>query len=95
MLQSEHALQQVKTHVAITIVKQHSLEQRQKVSEHEVAEWMRKAELAVEKKQDHGASTAVQRVEIYREQCNKFAQQITDQKAQVETLKTAKPVSSL
>ncbi len=50
---------------------------------------MRKAELAVDKKQDDLARAALQRVESYRELCDGFAQQIVDQKAQVENLKTA------
>jgi len=54
-----------------------------------VAEWMRKAELAVDKKQDDLARAALQRVESYRDLSEGFAQQVTDQKAQVENLKTA------
>ena len=50
---------------------------------------MRKAELAVDKKQDDLARAALQRVESYRELSDNFAQQVTDQKAQVENLKTA------
>jgi phage shock protein A len=54
-----------------------------------VAEWMRKAELAVDKKQDDLARAALHRVESYRDLSDGFAQQVTDQKAQVENLKTA------
>jgi phage shock protein A len=50
---------------------------------------MRKAELAVDKKQDDLARVALERVESYRELTDGFAQQITDQTAQVESLKTA------
>lgn len=50
---------------------------------------MRKAELAVDKKQDDLARVALERVENYRELTEGFAQQITDQKAPVENLKTA------
>jgi phage shock protein A len=50
---------------------------------------MRKAELAVDKKQDDLARAALQRVESYRELSEGFAQQVTDQKAQVDNLKTA------
>ena len=50
---------------------------------------MRKAELAVDKKQDDLARAALERVESYRTLTDGFAQQITDQKAQVENLKTA------
>ena len=50
---------------------------------------MRKAELAVGKKEDDLARAALHRVESYRDLAGSFAQQLTDQKAQVENLKTA------
>jgi phage shock protein A len=50
---------------------------------------MRKAELGVDKKQDDLARAALQRVESYRELTDNFGQQVIDQKAQVENLKTA------
>ena len=50
---------------------------------------MRKAELAVDKKQDDLARASLQRVESYRELSESFAQQVADQKAQVENLKSA------
>jgi phage shock protein A len=75
--------------VAIAIADQHLLEKKQKENEDKVAEWMRKAELAVDKKQDDLARAALQRVESYRDLSGSFAQQVTDQKAQVENLKIA------
>jgi len=89
ILDMQNQLLQVKTQVAIAIADQHLLEKKQKENEDKVAEWMRKAELAVDKKQDDLARAALQRVESYRELCDGFAQQIIDQKAQVENLKTA------
>jgi phage shock protein A len=50
---------------------------------------MRKAELAVDKKQDDLARAALQRTESYRDLTDGYAEQIVDQKAQVENLKTA------
>ena len=50
---------------------------------------MRKAELAVDKKQDDLARAALLRVESYRDLSANFAQQSEDQKAQVENLKSA------
>jgi len=50
---------------------------------------MRKAELSVDKKKDDLARAALQRVESYRDLSEGFARQVTDQKAQVENLKTA------
>src|SRR5205807_5338139 len=58
-------------------------------NEEKVKEWMRKAELAVDKKQDDLARAALLRVESYREMTANFAQQVEDQKAQVENLKSA------
>jgi len=89
ILDMQNQFLQVKTQVAIAIADQHLLEKKQKENEDKVAEWMRKAELAVDKKQDDLARAALQRVESYRELCDGFAQQITDQKAQVDNLKTA------
>ena len=89
ILDMQNQLLQVKTQVAIAIADQHLLEKKQKENEDKVAEWMRKAELAVDKKQDDLARAALQRVESYRELSEGFAQQIIDQKAQVDNLKTA------
>jgi phage shock protein A len=89
ILDMHNQLLQVKTQVAIAIADQHLLEKRRKENEDKVAEWMRKAELAVDKKQDDLARVALERVESYRELTDGFAQQITDQKAQVDNLKTA------
>ncbi|HXW91969.1 MAG TPA: PspA/IM30 family protein [Terriglobales bacterium] len=89
ILDMHNQLLQVKTQVAIAIADQHLLERKQKDNEAKVAEWMRKAELAVGKKQDDLARAALQRAESYRELSEGFVQQIADQKAQVDSLKTA------
>jgi len=89
ILDMHNQLLQVKTQVAIAIADQHLLEKKRKENEDKVAEWMRKAELAVDKKQDDLARVALERVESYRTLTEGFAQQVTDQKAQVENLKTA------
>jgi phage shock protein A len=89
ILDMQNQLLQVKTQVAIAIADQHLLEKKQKENADKVAEWMRKAELAVDKKEDDLARVSLQRVESYRELSENFAQQIADQKAQVENLKSA------
>ncbi len=89
ILDMQNQLLQVKTQVAIAIADQHLLEKKQKENQDKVAEWMRKAELAVDKKEDDLARASLQRVESYRELSESFSQQVTDQKAQVENLKTA------
>jgi len=89
ILDMQNQLLQVKTQVAIAIADQHLLENKQKENEEKVGEWTRKAELAVGKKEDDLARGALHRVESYRELAASFAQQVGDQKAQVENLKTA------
>lgn len=89
ILDMQNQLMQVKTQVAIAIADQHVLEKKQKENEEKVAEWMRKAELAVTKKQDDLARVALQRVESYRDLSEGFGQQAVDQKVQADNLKIA------
>jgi phage shock protein A len=89
ILDMQNQLLQVKTQVAIAIADQHLLEKKKQENEEKVSEWMRKAELAVDKKQDDLARAALLRVESYREMSASFGEQIEDQKAQVENLKSA------
>jgi phage shock protein A len=89
ILDMQNQLLQVKTQVAIAIADQHLLEKKQKENEEKTAEWIRKAELAVAKKEDDLARAALHRVESYRELTGSFTQQVADQKTQAENLKTA------
>jgi len=89
ILDMQNQLLQVKTQVAISIADQHLLEKKQKESQDRASEWMRKAELAVDKKQDDLARGALERSTSYKQVAESFEQQIADQKAQVENLKTA------
>ena len=89
ILDMQNQLLQVKTQVAIAIADQHLLEKKQRENADKIGEWMRKAELAVDKKEDDLARASLLRVESYRELSENFAEQVTDQKAQVENLKTA------
>jgi phage shock protein A len=89
ILDMQNQLLQVKTQVAIAIADQHLLEKKQKENEDKTSDWTRKAELAVAKKEDDLARAALHRVESYRELAGNFLQQVSDQKAQVENLKTA------
>ncbi len=88
-LDMENQLLQVKTQVAIAIADQHLLEKRRKENEEKSAEWMRKAELAVDKKQDDLARAALERHKSYQQMDEAFGQQVADQKTQVENLKVA------
>src|SRR5580704_11000275 len=63
ILDMQNQLLQVKTQVAIAIADQHLLEKKQKENEDKVGEWMRKAELAVDKKQDENLKTALRQLD--------------------------------
>ena len=89
ILDMQNQLLQVKTQVAIAIADSHLLEKKRKENEDKASEWMRKAELAVDKKQDDLARAALERVESYRDLTDGFGQQASDQKAQAENLKSA------
>lgn len=89
ILDMENQLLQVKTQVAISIADQHMLEKKAEVSAAAVAEWMRKAELAVDKGHDELARAALERHKSAKQTMASFEQQIEDQRAQVATLKSA------
>ena len=87
ILDMQNQLLQVKTQVAIAIADQHLLAKKQKENEEKNAEWVRKAELAVDKKQDDLARGALERSLSYKALAESFAQQVADQTVQVENLK--------
>ena len=89
ILDMENQLLQVKTQVAISIADQHMLEKKQVESEAKAAEWLHKAELAVEKGQDDLARAALERHNSSERTSESFKQQVEDQRAQVATLKAA------
>lgn len=89
ILDMENQLIQVKTQVAIAIADEHMLEQKQKENEDLAKEWMRKAELAVDKNQDELARSALERHQSYTQLAVSFKEQVADQTAQVEELKIA------
>ena len=89
ILDMENQLLQVKTQVALALADQHLLEKKQTEHEEKAAEWMRRAEKSVDKKQEDLARAALERSMTFREMGESFAEQVTDQRAQVENLKTA------
>ncbi len=89
ILDMQNQLLQVKTQVAISIADQHLLEKKQKENEDKEAEWMHKAELAVDKKQDDLARAALERAMSHKDLAESFRQQVSYQKVQVEMLKSA------
>ena len=89
ILDMQNQLLQVKTQVAIAIADQHLLEKKHTENAEKAAEWVRKAELAVDKKQDDLARAALERSMSYRTLAENFSQQVADQGVQVENLKAA------
>ncbi len=89
ILDMQNQFMQVKTQVAIAIADQHLLEKKKKENADKEAEWMRKAELAVEKKKDDLARAALERAMSYKQFALSFDEQIADQRTQVDLLKTA------
>jgi len=89
ILDMENQLMQVKTQVAISIADLHLLERRHGENTKKTEEWMRKAELAVTKQQDDLARAAIERSLDSRQLAQGFEEQIADQKAQVDNLKSA------
>ena len=89
MLDMQNQLLQVKTQVAIAIADQHLLEKKRKENQEKSAEWVRKAELAVDKKEDDLARAAIERSLSYRSLAENFGEQVADQTVQAENLKSA------
>jgi len=88
ILDMQNQLLQVKTQVAIAVADQHLLSKKAAESQAKLEEWMRKAELAVEKKDDALARAALERAMGHRTLSESFQQQIADQKSEVDSLKT-------
>ena len=89
ILDMENQYLQVKTQVAVSIADQHILEKKLREQEDFSKDWMRKAEIAVEKGQDDLARSALDRHQTAQRLSQSFQEQVNDQKAQVETLKSA------
>jgi phage shock protein A len=89
ILDMENQFIQVKTQVAIALADLHLLQKRKKENADKHAEWMRKAELAVDKKDDELARAALERAMSFQQLTESFEKQIADQEVQVEALKSA------
>jgi phage shock protein A len=89
ILDMQNQLLQVKTQVAISIADQHVLEKKLKENEENEQQWLHRAEMAVDKKDEALARAAVERAMSYRSTAASFRQQVEDQKTQVENLKAA------
>jgi len=89
ILDMQNQLMQVKTQVALAIADQHILEKKCKENQEREADWMRKAEMAVTKKQDDLARAALDRALSCKQMAAGFEQQVADQKTEVENLRQA------
>ena len=89
ILDMRNQLLQVKTQVAISIADQHVLESKLKENTESEQQWMKRAEMAVDKKDDALARAAVERAMSHQAIAASFRQQVEDQKTQVENLKAA------
>ena len=89
ILDRENQLMQVKTQVAISIADLHLLERRAAETALKADDWMTKARLAAEKSQDDLARVGIERSLESKKLSRNFQQQIADQKAQADTLRTA------
>jgi len=89
LLDMQNQFMQVKTQVAIAIADQHLLEKKQQENLEAQKEWIRKAELAVQKNEEGLARIALERSLTYENAARNFAQQIEDQSHQVQILRDA------
>ena len=89
ILDMENQLLQVKTQVAISMADYHLLQKKQSEQSDKAAEWMKKAELAVDKQQDDLARAALERFQSFTRLAESYTAQVDDQKQQVDTLRRA------
>src|SRR5271157_2957236 len=84
ILDMENQYLQVKTQVAVSIADQHILEKKQREQEDAAKDWMRKAEIAVDKTQDDLARAALDRFQTGQRLAQSFLEQVSDQKRSEE-----------
>ncbi len=89
ILDMENQLLQVKTQVAIALADQHLLEKKHAEHEESAGNWQRKAALAVSRQQDDLARAALHQQLSHQQMAANFLQQLNDQKAETETLRSA------
>ena len=89
ILDMENQLLQVKTQVAISMADHHLLQKKQAEQQDKAVEWMKKAELAVDKEEDDLARAALERYQSFTKLAESYTSQVEDQKQQVDTLRKA------
>ena len=89
LLDMQNQFMQVKTQVAMAIADQHLLEKKQKESLTSQREWLRKAELALGKRDETLTRAALERSLAFENAAHNFAQQVDEQAHQVQSLREA------
>lgn len=89
ILDMENQLLQVKTQVAVAIADHHLLNTKRDENLAKEQEFMKKAELALDKKQEDLARSAAERALSFQQMAAGYEQQLGDQNVQVENLRTA------
>ncbi len=89
LLDMQNQFMQLKTQVAIAVADQHLLQKRQRENLDAQEEWLRKAELAVQKNEESLARAALERSLTHESAAKNFAEQIEDQSQQVQILRDA------
>jgi phage shock protein A len=89
LLDMQNQFMQVKTQVAMAIADRHRLEQRQKENLALQQEWVRKAQVALDKGEDELARRALERSLSYEAAARGFGEQVEDQTHQVTLLREA------
>src|SRR5258708_32333512 len=86
ILDMENQYLQVKTQVAVSIADQHMLEKKWRENEDSGKDWMRKAEIAVDKSQDDLARAELDRFKTSQRLAQSYREQVADLKFLLETL---------
>jgi phage shock protein A len=89
ILDMENQLIQVKTQMAVALADRHLLEKKRKEIESKAAEWIQKAELAIDKGKDDLAKAALERSLDRQKIAESLKEQESDQNAQAETLRSS------
>src|ERR1700746_331446 len=89
ILDMDNQFMQVKTQVAIALADLHLLEKKKSENTDKHAEWVRKAELAVEKRDDQLARAALERAVSFQLLAENYDEQIAYHHTQVDSMKAA------
>jgi phage shock protein A len=89
LLDMQNQFMQLKTQVAIAVADHHLLEKRRRENLEAQEDWLRKAELAIQKNEEALARAALERSLTYENAAKNFSEQIEDQASQVEALRDA------